>query len=80
MTGIAENGIEELAIELLDKLGFEYIYAPNIAPNGETPEKETYEQVLLLDRLQDNVKPLNDKIMTKTLNPHSYNFARYLIA
>ncbi|MCE5346032.1 MAG: hypothetical protein LLG13_07065 [Bacteroidales bacterium] len=62
MTRITENSIEEFAIELLDKLGYEYIYAPNIAPDGETPERETYEQVLLIDRLQNAVKRINKSI------------------
>jgi type I restriction enzyme R subunit len=59
MTRITEHSIEEFAIELLDKLGYEYIYAPNIAPDGETPERETYEQVLLVERLQNAVERIN---------------------
>jgi len=62
MTRITENIIEEFAIELLDKLGYEYIYAPNISPDGETPERESYEQVLLLSRLQNAVKRINKPI------------------
>jgi len=62
MTRITENSVEEFSIELLDKLGYEYIYAPNIAPDGETPERETYEQVLLLSRLQNAVKRINKTI------------------
>lgn len=56
---ITEHTIESFSIELLDKLGYEYIYAPNIAPDGETPERETYEQVLLVDRLKRAVKRIN---------------------
>lgn len=59
MTRITEHSIEAFAIELLDKLGYEYIYAPNIAPDGELPERETYEQVLLVERLQNAVKRIN---------------------
>ncbi len=59
MTRITEHSIEEFAIEILDKLGYEYLYAPNIAPDGETPERETYEQVLLVERLQNAVKRIN---------------------
>ena len=62
MSRITEHSIEEFAIELLDKLGYEYIYAPNIAPDGETPERETYEQVLLVERLQNAVKRINKSI------------------
>lgn len=62
MTRITENIIESFAIELFEKLGYEYIYGPTIAPDGETPERETYEQVLLIDRLQKAVKRINKSI------------------
>lgn len=62
MTRITENIIESFAIKLFEKLGYEYIYAPNIAPDGETPERETYEQVLLVERLQNAVKRINKSI------------------
>ena len=52
MTRITENTIESFAIELLESLGYEYIYAPDIAPDEKTPERESYEQVLLIERLQ----------------------------
>ncbi len=52
MKRITENSIEEFAIELLEKLGYESVYGPDIAPDGETPERESYEQVLLIDRLR----------------------------
>ena len=62
MTRITENHIEEFAIELLEKHGYEYIYAPNIAYDGETPERENYGQVLLLDRLRRAVRRINPTI------------------
>lgn len=62
MTRITEQSIEEFAIEQLERLGYEYIYAPNIAPDGETPERKSYEQVLLLTRLQQSVRRINPTI------------------
>ena len=62
MNKITENTIEFFAIELLEKLGYEYIYAPNIAPDSKTPERESFEQVLLLGRLQNAVKRINPSI------------------
>ncbi|WKZ75440.1 MAG: type I restriction endonuclease subunit R [Vicingaceae bacterium] len=62
MTRITENIIEAFAIELLDKLGYEYIYAPDIAHDGENPERDSYAQVLLLNRLQNAVKRINHSI------------------
>jgi type I restriction enzyme R subunit len=62
MTRITENIIEAFAIELLDKLGYEYIYAPDIAHDSENPERDSYGQVLLLNRLQNAVKRINQSI------------------
>lgn len=62
MTRITENIIESFAIELLDKLGYEYIYAPDIAPDSENPERDSFEQVLLVNRLQNAVKRINHGI------------------
>jgi type I restriction enzyme R subunit len=59
---ITENTIESFAIELLEKLGYAYIYAPDIAPDGENPERDSYAQVLLLNRLQNVVKRINHSI------------------
>ena len=62
MTRITENIIESFAIELLDKLGYEHIYAPDIAHDSENPERDSYSQVLLLNRLQNAVKRINHSI------------------
>jgi type I restriction enzyme R subunit len=40
---ITESAIETFAIELLEKLGYQYVYAPDIAPDSETPERERFE-------------------------------------
>jgi type I restriction enzyme R subunit len=62
MTKITENTIEAFAIELFEKLGYDYVYAPDIAPDGDMPERESYEQVLLVDRLRKAVKRINKSI------------------
>ena len=62
MTRITESAIESFAIELLEQLGYEYIYAPNIAPDSENPKRKSFEQVLLIERLQEAVQRINKKI------------------
>jgi len=64
MTRITENTIETFTIELLEKLGYAYIYAPDIAPDSENPERESFEQVLLVQRLQNAVRKINPSIPT----------------
>jgi type I restriction enzyme R subunit len=59
---ITESAIEELAIELLEKQGYRYIYAPDIAPDSETPERTSFEDVLLLERLRRAVGRINPDI------------------
>lgn len=59
---ITENTIEEFAIELLEKLGYQYLYGPDIAPDGDRLERESFEDVLLLERLRTAVGRINSKI------------------
>ena len=59
MTKITENEIELFAIELLEKQGFEYIYAPNIAPDSQTPMRESFEDVILKEKLQNSLTAIN---------------------
>ena len=56
---LTESEIETFSIELLERLGYQYIYAPDIAPDSETPERERFEDVLLLDRLRTAVARIN---------------------
>ena len=55
MTRITESSIEEFAVELLEKSGYQYIYALYIAPDSDTPERNRFEDVLLSERLQPAV-------------------------
>lgn len=59
MTHITENHIELLAIERLEQLGYDYVYGPDIAFDSETPERDSFEQVLLLQRLRNAVRKIN---------------------
>ncbi len=59
---MTENAIEELAVQLLEGQGYRYVYGPDIAPDGGNPERESYEQVLLIERLSNAVKRINKSI------------------
>ncbi len=59
---ITENSIEKFAIQLLEKVGYQYIYAPDVAPDSVSPERKSFEDVLLLERLQKAVGRINPKI------------------
>lgn len=54
MTKITENEIELFAIELFEKLGYSYIYAPELMRN--------HEEILLKDRLLNAVEKINPSL------------------
>jgi len=62
MPNLTENAIEQFSIELLEKLGYEYLYGPDISPDGDHPERSSYEDVYLLERLQEAVRRINPSI------------------
>ena len=62
MNKITESAIEKFAIELLEKQGCHYIYAPDIAPDSDSTgtmhratTRQSFEDVLLMERLQTAV-------------------------
>ena len=59
MTKITENAIEDFAIKLFERLGYESINAPDIAPDGDTPERSRYDEVLLTSRLKRALQRIN---------------------
>ncbi len=61
MTRITENHIELMAIELLERQGFRYVYGPDMAPDAEGggAERNSYEEVVLAHRLENAIRKLN---------------------
>lgn len=57
-----ETAIEEFAIGLLEKQGFQALHGPDIAPDSETPARESFGDVLLLQTLQSAVARINPNI------------------
>lgn len=62
MTKVTENDIELYAIEELEGLGYHYIYGPKIAPDSNSPERESYDQVILINHLRNAITKLNPAI------------------
>ena len=62
MTKITESKIENFTIELLENFGYQYLYGPDIAPDGNRPERQSFEDVLLLEYLQKAVNRINPTI------------------
>jgi type I restriction enzyme R subunit len=47
MSRLTESAIEDFAIKLFERLGYDYVYAPDVAPDGELPERSHYGDTLL---------------------------------
>jgi len=62
MTKLFENDIEQFLIEELEGLGYYYVYGPEIAHDGEFPERESYSDVVLHNRLKEAILQLNPSI------------------
>ncbi|MGC1307740.1 MAG: type I restriction endonuclease subunit R [Phormidesmis sp.] len=59
---LTESAIETLAIELFERQGYSYIHAPDIAPDGPTPERSRYEDVILTARLEAALHRINPSV------------------
>jgi type I restriction enzyme R subunit len=59
---MTEDQIEQFAIARLGELGYAYQHGPGIAHDGEHPEREGYDQVLLMNRLREAVARINPGI------------------
>jgi type I restriction enzyme R subunit len=64
---ITESDIEDLAIELLKSLGYQHLYGPDSAPEGKNPERSSFEDVILVNRLRDAVKKINPHLPQQAL-------------
>ena len=61
MNTISENEIEQIALGYLKSLGYKHLEGPNISPDGEHPERQ-YNEVILVTRLRDAIDKLNPDI------------------
>lgn len=68
MTKLMESDIEQMAIELLQTKRWEYLYGPDIAPDGETPMRAMFDEVVLREKLGRAVVRLNPSIKDEVRN------------
>ena len=62
MKPITENIIEQLAIEILQSQGWEYANGKEISPEGLFCERESFSQIVLLNRLRTAISKINPTI------------------
>ncbi len=67
MSKLIENDIEQFTIELLQSLGWDYIFGPDIAPDSENrhsqiANRQSFSDVLLFDVLKSSLMRINPDI------------------
>ncbi len=57
-----ESIVEDAALEWLEGMGYSVAHGPDIAHDGESPERASYDQVVLIERLQSALTNINPTI------------------
>src|SRR5690625_3424866 len=63
-----EDDLEELTLEWLEELGYETLHGPDIAVDGEYPERNSYQDVILGDRLEEALWKINPQASSNIVN------------
>lgn len=63
-----ESHLEEATLEWLKELGYDIVFAPEVAPDGAFSERATYGDVFLADRLKDALVRLNPDLPQDAIN------------
>lgn len=64
---ITEDQLEQLCLEWFSELGYEYKNGYDIAPDGESPEREGYHEVILKSRLLKQLALINPHLPDEAL-------------
>ena len=62
MNILSENAIEQFTIELLKSKAYNFYHGPDIAPDGETPMRTAFDEVVLREKLERAVMRLNPSV------------------
>ena len=62
-----EDFLEEAAIEILQDLGYDYVFGPDISYDGEYPERMDYKEVILGQRVREALYRINKDLPSEAL-------------
>ncbi|HLQ98185.1 MAG TPA: HsdR family type I site-specific deoxyribonuclease, partial [Candidatus Dormibacteraeota bacterium] len=62
-----EDDLEQATLEWLEELGYETLHGPDIAVDGEYPERESYQEVVLHDRLEEALRKINPSASSNSI-------------
>ncbi|MBK1631681.1 DEAD/DEAH box helicase [Thiohalocapsa halophila] len=67
MAKLAESHVEAAALAWLAELGYATAHGPDLSPEGATPERASYADVVLADRLREALVRINPHLPAATL-------------
>jgi type I restriction enzyme, R subunit len=67
MALITEDHLEQHCIDWFKKLGYAYVFGPDMAHDGQSPEREDFKQVILPSRLRKALGRLNPGVPKEAL-------------
>jgi len=67
MALITEDHLEQQCLEWFKELGYAYAFAPDLAPDGTSPERTDFRQVILTGRLRSALQRLNPGVPAGTI-------------
>ena len=59
---LTESNIEDVALEILSELGYNILHGLDIAQDGINPQRKSYSEVVLVERLRVAVDRINPNI------------------
>ncbi|WP_410989330.1 type I restriction endonuclease subunit R [Bacillus cereus] len=62
-----ESELEIAALEWLEEMDYEIVEGPDIAPDGDYAERESFQDVVLVDRLRDSLQKINPTLERKVI-------------
>ncbi len=65
---LTESDIEQANLDWLSGLGWTIAHGPDLAPEGKSPERASYGDVLLLERLKNALSRINPQLPPDTID------------
>ena len=62
-----EDTLEQASLEILESLGYEYIHGKELSPSAEFPQRESYREVILKDKVKDALFKINKHLPHEAL-------------
>ncbi len=68
MNLFTENTLEQAALSWFESLGYSVVFGPDIAFDGNSPERSNYGEVILESRLRDALSRINKKLPSSAID------------